>query len=132
MCLPFQIKAPFFIPFCSADVDYEELTDVPVVFAPGVNTQVVTLITLTDPVKEGDETLTATITTTQRGVEITVPQANITLVDSCGMCYMYILTFYFTIMQAVCTLMYGSSSGTTILWKCYILGSHYNFLLLHN
>ena len=66
-------------------MDYDELTDVPVVFAPGVSTQTVTLTTFTDPVADGDETLTATITTVQSGVDITVPQANITIVESLGM-----------------------------------------------
>ena len=66
-------------------MDYDELTDVPVVFAPGVSTQTATLTTLTDPVADGDETLTATITTAQSGVFITVPQANITIVESLGM-----------------------------------------------
>ena len=56
----------------------------PVVFAPGVSTQTVTLTTLTDPVAEGDETLSATITTAQSGVDITVPQANITIVEIVG------------------------------------------------
>ena len=51
----------------------------PVVFAPGVSTRTVTLKTLNDSVAEGDKTLTATITTTQSGVDITVPAANITI-----------------------------------------------------
>ena len=75
-------------------MDYEELTDVPVVFAPGVSTQTVTLTTLSDLVAEGDETLTATITTTQTGVGITVSQTSITIVNFLGMFYIHI--FYFT------------------------------------
>ena len=62
-------------------MDYEELTEVLVVFAPGVSTQTVTLRTFTDAVVEGDETLTATITTTQSVVDITVPQATIIIID---------------------------------------------------
>ena len=62
-------------------MDYEELTEVLVVFAPGVSTRTVTLRTFTDAVLEGDETLTATITTTQSVVNITVPQATIIIID---------------------------------------------------
>ena len=68
-------------------MDYEELTAVPVVFSPGVTTQTVTLTTLTDAVAEGDETLTATITTTQSGVGIIVSLANITIKEETGMCF---------------------------------------------
>ena len=62
-------------------MDYEELTGVLVVFAPGVSTQTVTLRTFTNAEEEGDETLTATITTTQSVVDITVPQATIIIKD---------------------------------------------------
>lgn len=62
-------------------MDYEELINVPVVFAPDVSTQAVILTTLNNSVAEGDKTLTATITTTQSGVNITVSQASITIVD---------------------------------------------------
>ena len=74
-------------PLGPANVDYEELTDVPVVFAPGVSTQIVNLTTLTNPVVQGNRTLTATITTTQSGVDITVAQSEITIVETVGMLY---------------------------------------------
>ena len=70
--------------FFSGGEDYNELIAVSVVFAPGVSTQTVTLTALNDSVAEGDETLTATITTAQSGVDITVPQANITILEIVG------------------------------------------------
>lgn len=69
-------------------MDYEELTEVPVVFPPGVSAQTVTLTTIVDAVAEGDETLTANITTTQSRVDIVnAPQTSVTvtIVDSYGM-----------------------------------------------
>ena len=80
-------------------MDFEELTDVPVVFAPGVSTQTVTLTTLTDAVAEGDEIFIVTIATTQAGVDITAPQANVTILDSFGM--FQIPIFYFTVVQTI-------------------------------
>jgi len=72
------LKRPAIV-FSSGGVDYEELRAVPVVFAPGVSTQTVTLKTLNGSVAKGDKTLTAMITTAQSGVDITVPEANITI-----------------------------------------------------
>ena len=80
-------------------MDYAELTEVSVVFSPSVSAQIVVLTTFTDPVAEGDEIFSVTITTTQAGVDITAPQANVTIVDSFGM--FYIPTFYFTIVKAL-------------------------------
>lgn len=65
-------------------MDYEELTAVPVVFSSDVNTQTVTLKALNDSVPEGDETLTATINTTQNGVDITASQAEVTIKEEVG------------------------------------------------
>ena len=80
-------------------MDYTELTEVSVVFFPSVSAQIVVLTTFTDPVAEGDEIFSVTITTTQAGVDITAPQANVTIVDSFGM--FYIPTIYFTIVKVV-------------------------------
>ena len=66
-------------------MDYEELAAVPVVFPPGISTQTITLTALTDAVAEGEETLTATITTSQSGVDITAPRADITIEEGVGM-----------------------------------------------
>lgn len=63
-------------------MDYEELTAVPVVFSPCDTTKTVTLTTVADGVADGDETLRATLTSTE--VDITVPQAIITIAGMCS------------------------------------------------
>ena len=80
-------------------MDYAALEEVSVVFLPDISTQRVTLTTFTDSVAEGDEIFSVTITTTQTAVDITVPQANVTIVDSFGM--LCIPIFHFTIVQAI-------------------------------
>ena len=96
---------PFFsFSFCPADVDYAALEEVSVAFLPSISTQRITLTTFTDSVAEGDEIFSVIITTTQTAVDITTPQANVTIVDSFGM--LCILVFHFTIVQAVGTLPY--------------------------
>ena len=62
-------------------VDYNELTEVLVIFSPGVSSQTVTLTTLSDLLPtEGDEELRARLLTAPDSpVVIVVPEANITI-----------------------------------------------------
>ena len=105
-------------------MDYAALEEVSVVFLSDISTQRVTLTTFTNSVAEGDEIFSVTITTTQTAVDITVPQANVTIVDSFGM--LCIPIFHFTIVQAIGTLLYGSSTSTkTLCVALFILGKDY-------
>ena len=74
---------------CSGDVDYDELTNVPVVFVPGVTVQGVTLTTLRDVPVEGEETLRASLTVGFNNVDptrvvIVVQDATVTITEEVG------------------------------------------------
>ena len=56
-----------------------ELSNVPVVFNPGVFSQTVTLTTFPDIPVEGDEHLVAMISTTDSRIDIFAPMANVTI-----------------------------------------------------
>ena len=73
--------------------DYNEITNVRVVFNPGVSTQTVTLTTLSDALSEGDEDLNATITA-DSGIGVFAPEASVTITESSTYVSMCVYLFY--------------------------------------
>ena len=71
----------FYFCFLLGGDDYNELTRVSVIFMPGVNTQTVTLTTLSDVPVEEDEDLGATLTATDSRVGVFAAEATVTIID---------------------------------------------------
>ena len=71
-------------------VDYIELPRVPVIFQPGGSSQAtVTLVSLSDELTEGDETLTAVLTVSSNNIDtsridLLVPVATVTITEEIG------------------------------------------------
>ena len=74
----------------TAGEDYDGLSGVSVVFAPGENEMRITLNTLADGIIEDTENLTATITAPAGGgVVITAPSATVSISESLGMLHLH-------------------------------------------
>lgn len=74
----------------SGGVDYIELSGVPVIFQPGGSSQAtVTLVSLSDVLTEGDETLTAVLTVSSNNIDtsridLLVPVATVIITEKIG------------------------------------------------
>ena len=95
-------------------MDYVELTEVSVIFSPGVSSQTVTLTTLSDLPAEGDEDLRARLTVSSNNidssrVDIVVPEAQVTIAEEIGMCFPVLHT------MALCIVMFTQCTIHVVL-----------------